>query len=502
MSDFHIKFRNSAQEEFFFMHQRNKCFSGGYGNGKTFVACQIAVLLCSIFPGYRIVIARKRYTDLKKTTMKTFFKVCPREFIESHNNQEGLTTFINGSEVLWLHLDAVDEMSLRGLEINTVIIDQGEEIEEAPYLTLDARIGRWDGCVIPEDLPFGMKRENFPTNVDGKPIPPSYMIVLCNPDSETHWIWRRYHPESIEWQTKWHETHGYVQRGTDPNSYSKDTYAQMMSRDPEWVSRFVEGKWGISEGAIHIVRAASILHVSSDWVKNLVQRSALTRSLDHGDTAATCCAWSAYTPDKQIIFYREYYVPDQIISYHRTRISELSKNEYYYQSVADPSIFRKAPQKNGAFWTVADEYSDRQYGDTAISWNPADNDELGTRNRINELLTPSHRYKHPLTGESPAPGLYFIAKDEQNPMGCEQLVLQTKSQKRKSIGSLNGKELFSDERDGKVVDHAYDTVRYTIALHLNPDLEVKRKYPPGSMGHYKEMMKEMRRHGYYDYEGQ
>jgi hypothetical protein len=113
-------------------------------------------------------------------------------------------------------------------------------------------------------------------------------------------------------------------------------------------------------------------------------------------------------------------------------------------------------------------------------------------------LIPSQRYRHPLTGESPAPGLYFIARDIENPHGCEQIIAQTSSQKRKLIGNVNGKAFFSDERDDKVVDHAYDVVRYKIALHLNPNMQINQKYPEGSMGAYKELYKRMKREGYYE----
>src|SRR6185503_15118451 len=60
---------------------------------------------------------------------------------------------------------------------------------------------------------------------------------------------------------------------------------------------------------------------------------------------------------------------------------------------ADPSMFFKTMQKYGGRWSFADEYSDREihHGfspDTALDWYPADNDEFGTRNLINEYLRP------------------------------------------------------------------------------------------------------------------
>ena len=189
--EFKIQFRNPQQEEFFFLTNRNQCFSGGFNNGKTYVACLKAFTLLSTFPKYRMLIARQYAKDLRETTMKTFFKICPEEFILSHNRQEGITTLKNKSEVLWMHLDECDEQSLRGLEINSALVDQAEEISEAIYLVLDSRIGRWDQAIVPQHL----RTKDWPKTPLGNWKVPTYNMVLCNPDTQFHWLYRRYHPD-------------------------------------------------------------------------------------------------------------------------------------------------------------------------------------------------------------------------------------------------------------------------------------------------------------------
>src|SRR6267378_3531635 len=145
-----ITFRNPAQREIFYATQRNQCISGGFNNGKTFVMCLKHITLLSTFANYRSIIGRQVYADLKRTTMQTFFKLCPSELIESHNNQDGYTMLKNKSLIHWIHLDKVEESTLRGIEANSVGIDQAEETEEKMYDILDARVGRWDGAEIPE----------------------------------------------------------------------------------------------------------------------------------------------------------------------------------------------------------------------------------------------------------------------------------------------------------------------------------------------------------------
>ena len=104
-----VTFANAAQREFYYSTARNQCFSGGFNNGKTYAGSLKAFTLLSTFSNYRMAIARQTFADLKKTTMQTFFKICPREIIERHNEQDGFTEFKNKSVIYWMHLDGVDE---------------------------------------------------------------------------------------------------------------------------------------------------------------------------------------------------------------------------------------------------------------------------------------------------------------------------------------------------------------------------------------------------------
>src|SRR5262245_16560028 len=125
--DLKFQFRNKEQEVFFFHLERNACFSGGFNNGKTFVACQRAVLHLLTFENYRMAICRKVYKQLRATTMQTFFKILPKELIFRHDEQFGITILWNGSVIYWMHLDTLDEGDAKGLEINSLLIDQRSE---------------------------------------------------------------------------------------------------------------------------------------------------------------------------------------------------------------------------------------------------------------------------------------------------------------------------------------------------------------------------------------
>ena len=429
------------------------------------------------------MIGRQTRSDLFKTTYQTFYKICPREFVLRENLQEGVTVLLNGSVIYWLHLDSVDESTLRGLEINSYLIDQGEEIEEQVFDVLDARIGRWDGAEVPSAL---MERyPEWPRNKKTQSlVVPSYGMVLVNPDTQFHFVYRKFHPDSLERDPQ----NFFVEGEWDTSLGSTETYKKALQHDPEWVDKYVLGKWGISNAQIHRVYPDSLLDFTPELLDKVRRKGNLFRVLDHGDASPTACGWFAAL-DGVYINYREYYVPGKVISYHRKSITELSAGESYTCNYADPSIFHKEGSKYGDFWWVADEYLSRDIEGHPIAWLKADNNEHATRNRINELLRPSSKYNHPVTGVSPAPGIYFIKKSQEYPDGVSHAITELGSQRRKLIGYFDGKAVYSDDREESIADHAYDTIRYFTSMH-GTSQSVPTKSPPRlSIKWYRQMAK-------------
>lgn len=491
-----FEFKSKFQEDIFSSSYRHIAGSGGYGNGKTYAFSMRSLLFLCTYPNYRMVIARLKSTDLNKTTRTTFFNVCPPALYDEKKGGKRADSLnylklVNGSEVLWMHLDDFDEGTVRGLEVNSVFIDQGEEIGENIYLHLDNRVGRWAKAEVPPELLC--KNPNWPLHPStGRPRVPSWMGVGCNPDVFSHWIYRRYHQDSLEWQQKYNKRYIMYEAETDPSLIDPDTYAEALSRDPAWIARFLKGAWGIAEGTIHKIDDASKLYVGKklseydtkiyitrEFIETLKKKAALYRILDHGESAPTCVAWVAAYKGMHF-FYREYYMPDALVSEHRQNIHDFSEDEQYAGNWGDPSIHHRTQQKYGGRWTVADEYIDcTNTSAPAINWQPADNNEFGNRNRINELLRIHKDLSHPVTNKLGSPRMFFIMKTEEYPNGCYQIPLQTSSQKREVIGSDNGSPLFSDDR-ARSTDHAYDVVRYYVSIHTQGAKDSRPKLPENS----------------------
>lgn len=479
--DLEIKFANNQQEQFYFATERNQCFSGGFNNGKTFIGCLKALTLLTTFKNYRMAIDRQVRADLMKSTYQTFFKICPANFIERNNEQEGFTILKNKSTIYWLHLDKVEKSTLRGLEINSNLTDQAEEIQEETYDVLDSRVGRWDQAEVPDSLLAS--NPLWPINhLTGRAVVPSYNMLLCNPDTQFHFIYRKYHPDSLERK----KAYFFIEGEWDTTLGSYEAYKVALEHDIEWVDKYVKGKWGKSSAQIHYLDPACILPYSPELMSHIKRKGNLFRTLDHGESSPTCCLWWAVV-DGNYICYREYYTPNRIISFHRKAIHELSEGESYSGNYADPSIFHKEAQKRGGFWSVAEEYLTKDLDSPSLHWLPADNNEYATRNRINEFLS-LHDGIHPISRESGRyPQIYFIKKSEDYPNGCFHTIRELQSQRRKLIGYIDGKAFYSDEREDSIADHAYDNIRYFVSQHGRPQSEAKKSPKPNTIGYYKLM---------------
>lgn len=496
LGSLNLRFSSDVAKDFFFCGKRNILWNSGFGAGKSTTACQKILALMVEFPGYRVAMGRRNMTDLKKTLQQTFFKVCPPELydpelggriVESPIPYLQFIT-VNGynSRIYWVHLDPSTEKSLRSLEVNAAVVDQSEEVLESTYIELDNRVGRWDRVFVPakySDLP------NWPHNeFTGAPMAPEYNIHLCNPPDEGEFshLYVRYHPNSLEHQLKYSASHAYFQSASSDNkALPKSNLEVLMSRDDEWQARFVRGEFVAGAGAIHRIFPDSLLDPPAGWFeKEILPRATLTRVLDHGASAPTCCTWWASTRDFHI-GYREYYYEDAIVSVHRHNIAALSPAaERYERNIADPAIFKMTMEKYGGFWSVAQEYADDSFTATdapSILWSPGDNNELATRNRINEYLARSPFTKHPLTGAPNSPRLYFLKRSDAYPNGMHHVIRETSSQKKEFLAEINGKKVYSDKRDESITDHGYDNLRYFVASHLSGPREgTARKAGPGT----------------------
>lgn len=486
-----LQFTSQTQADAFNYGPFPACAAGDFGAGKTWIWCLKALYLSDTFPQNRGVIVRRVQKELRLTTMATFYKICPPSAYRNgrRNDGEGICQLNNGSEILFFYLDDPEIATvLRGLEINWFLIDQAEEnpdrMEEL-FDLLRSRLGRWEAAQVPQvllDRERAQGREWPYLHPDtGAPMPPAYAMLACNRDVIDHWIYRRFHPDSIEHQRVYRAL-GYrmfEMDAADNRNLSEINKRELRSQAKGFIGT---RPWGLPEGTIHPIADVSLIPGSPAVLEHIRSTCILHRGLHHGDSTPTCCLWAATNRAGDVYIYREYHEPQKLVSDHRKAITTLSAGESYAFNLADPRIFLK-PQAKLEKGCVADEYTNTLDHDpkTALYWSSADDNEFATRNKINEYLKLDPEHTHPFTKQKGAPRLYFITATEAYPEGCIHVVNETRSQRRQKIGMNLGAPLFSDKRVESNRQAAYHALRYLMAARASLTRVGKPDVPRGSM---------------------
>lgn len=132
-------------------YEAHKCrakyvlFGGSMGAGKSYWLCAEAIKQAMKYEGNRLVIVRKELSVLRRTTLVSFFSICPKEVILSFNQTSLEVTFINGSKLVFLDANISKDplfQKLKGLEIGWFGIDEANEIAKEAYNILKTRL-RW-----------------------------------------------------------------------------------------------------------------------------------------------------------------------------------------------------------------------------------------------------------------------------------------------------------------------------------------------------------------------
>jgi hypothetical protein len=498
-----VDWASPEQKYFFERGPAPTLASGGFGAGKTRAALLKILYLMDKFPGYRAVVVRKRYNELWKTTLPTLFKLLPPSAYSkgSLNKQDGVLELNNGSRFYFLYLEKPEVATvLRGLEINAAVVDQAEEISEEIYDILETRLNRWEKVKINKKIvnDYEKNGKEWPWRNDaGTILPPAYMVLTCNPDIELHWLWRRFHPNSPEWRSKYRAL-GYEMitfNSLNNKFLSRQNKESLMSKGKDFVDRYVLGKWGRPEGTLFFVDESSILEPTPDLIEKLTKTCAMYRVLDHGYSAPTCCLWFAVDQSGNSYCLREYYHISDQIRVHRENITNMSDGERYRSSLADPAIFQMMPMRSGGRYSVHSEYIDNKIypKETAIHWSPADNAEMASRLRLKEYLWVDPNRIHPVRGTKGAARLYFLKKTLDYPNGCDNIIKETNSAKLTRVGMIDGRPMFNDDRDPTIPDHALDCLRYHIMAR--PGVMGTSFKPPSvqSFEGYSRLTKDLRR---------
>ena len=203
------------QEIFHRSDARHRCFLGGWRGGKTYAGCAEALKQSLLYKNNRGLIGRKDFTDLRDTTVQTFFELCPEEIIESYNKSEHFLRLKNGSEILFRELK--DGTGIGSLNLGWVFIDEAEEVQESMFDRLAG--GR----------------------LSLKTVGRQCIWLASNPPNKDHWLFKRFfldnNPDYFLIHSSTYENREYLPAG----------YIENLEKMPEsWKHKYLLGEFGFT----------------------------------------------------------------------------------------------------------------------------------------------------------------------------------------------------------------------------------------------------------------
>ncbi len=143
------------------------------GGGKSYVCIATVIMLCKFYPGSKWVIVRDSIPTLKSTTLETFSRIVPSNFLKSFNQQDHVAEFTNGSRIIFMAENYHQDKNFdrfKGLEVNGFLLEQIEELQEGLLDVCFTRAGRWKIEPTEEQIQKGIN-----------PMPKPVVLANVNP---------------------------------------------------------------------------------------------------------------------------------------------------------------------------------------------------------------------------------------------------------------------------------------------------------------------------------
>lgn len=200
------------QQEFFDATEKEVLTSGAWGSSKSTALC-FAVLKEAMIQNAQILLCRKTYTSLRRTTLQTLLygtnPIIPKGSYKY--NQVSQTIKLNGygSTIYLAGLDSMEK--IRSMNLSLVAIDEASELVEEEWVELMGRLR----------CESGSRR----------------IIAATNPASPSHFLYQRFYVNKSP-------NRRVINSTTFENSFLPKDYLDSLKELPEKLyNRFVMGEW-------------------------------------------------------------------------------------------------------------------------------------------------------------------------------------------------------------------------------------------------------------------
>ena len=295
-----------SQLRFFKSEARGRLFSSGYGSGKSKTGCREGIRWAVDYPGSRGLIGRLTATDLRDTTLVTFWKemdqigfvagdaakVAKGKAHYTHNKADREIIFWNGSSIIYRHLD--DPLALGSLELNWAFLDEGSEIDDMIYMTISSSRLRWHlpACDQQEHVEAMIARDASDEEIASVPCNCPRGIWVCTNPGGSGYLRAVTRGQVADWE--------WIKAKPGDNPYNGPDYYAKMDRDAKingehWVKRFRDGDWDSFSGQRFPMFDRDKHVLTTPWRPTAAHRVVI--GVDFGHIETFVC-WMAYHPSR------------------------------------------------------------------------------------------------------------------------------------------------------------------------------------------------------------
>lgn len=487
--------KGSIQHQFNLSRSKMQVMGGAFGNGKTTALVVKALQLAKDYPGSNGLLARETYPKLNDTLRKVFMEWCPSSWVRKKPTQDDNTCYLhNGTAINFRYVaqrgksnpDGSTSSNLLSATYDWIGVDQVEDPGITHKDLLDL-MGRLRG-----QTPYRPDQEEDTSMPSSGP---RWMMLTANPSM--NWFykeiihpykqWKKYGTKSdkllVDEATglplmELYEGSTYTNAANLPDDYIKGLEASYKG---QMRKRFLLGEWAAYEGLVHgdysrevhsLTREQAEAHLVS-CKKRHVQIKVI-EGYDFGLQSPTCYLLGFVDDYGRVIVLDGFYEPnlhytDQPDRIFAIRLKYAGLLNFDAERInADPAIFKRTvvAGKKDTGETVAKLLSDLD-----VHTRPASNHILPGIAKINAYLADTLWVPHLLTGEKPAPLLYFV--DDLEWLDDE---ISNYYWKKNPLG-----QQIDEPQEHN--DHAMNALKYFLAFSPHPSKIVvpATALPPGWM---------------------
>lgn len=342
------------QMDFHLDQHKIKMWSGGFGSAKTSTCGAEFVTLALSTPNGVGLVGASTYPQLEQTSKKQILDMIPDDFIESIDKKNNVWYLTNGYEIMFRSFD--DEQKLRSLNLAHIWMEEANGTDMSIFTQLQTRL------------------RHHSTDYHR-------LLISTNPDM--NWVRQEVLMKSDQIIGAAEE---YIQDRSETNknisthiaATSKNTFLppnyvdDLKAGKPDWwISRYLEGSFNFSEGAVYPHFADTIVDIDPAWVREQIRKKGwkVIAGGDFGIRDNTVQLLAALDPVEGVVYVYDEYVANRVgIPTHaremKRRLEHIPQG-LLMKMMGDPSGKRKNLSDNRS---VFDHYA--EYG---IYWQPADN---------------------------------------------------------------------------------------------------------------------------------